>query len=68
MIFASIINFCYFAGGKAIKSGHFAVFTSVILSGLTISIIYTLITKNSRDVSNIILRDQDSEEKDLEDV
>lgn len=68
MIFASIINFCYFAGGKAIKSGHFAAFTAVILSGLTISIIYTLMTKNSRDGSNIVLKEQASEEKDLKDV
>ncbi len=44
MIFASIINFCYFAGGKAIKSGHFAALIAVVLSGLTLSIIYAVYT------------------------
>lgn len=64
MIFASIVNFCYFAGGKSIKSGHFAAFIAIVFSGLIISVIYTLITKRS----NIILKEQDSEEKDWKDV
>ncbi len=68
MIFASIINFCYFAGGKTIKSGHFATFMAVILSGLTISVIYTLITKKSSDIPNNIFIEEDYKEKDLKDV
>lgn len=68
MIFASIINFCYFAGEKSIKSGHFAAFMAVILSGLTISVIYTIITKKSSDIPNNIFIEKDYEEKDLKDV
>ena len=48
MVFASLVNFCCFAGGKSIKSGHFAALIAVILSGLTISVIYTLMTKQSK--------------------
>ncbi len=68
MIFASIINFCYFAGAKAIKSGHFAAFMAVVLSGLTISVVYTLITKKSSDIPNNIFVKEDYEEKDLKNV
>ena len=68
MVFATIINFSYFAGCKAIKSGHFAAFTAVILSGLTISVIYTLVTKKTTESSNIISFEEFPEKKDLKDV
>lgn len=53
IVFSSIINFCYFAGGKSIKSGHFAAFTAVIISGLVISVIYTIITQKQTNNSYI---------------
>ena len=45
MFFASIINFCYFAGSHAIKSGHFAALIAVVLSGLVVSVIYAIYTE-----------------------
>lgn len=44
MCLASIINFCYFAGGNTIKSGHFAAMITIILSGFVMGIIYAIFT------------------------
>jgi NADH:ubiquinone oxidoreductase subunit K len=42
MIFASVINFCYFAGGESIKFGHFAAMIAVVFGGIVLSIVYAI--------------------------
>ena len=55
MFFSSVLNFCYFSGSKAIKSGHFAALIAVILSGLVISVIYAVHTiQLKEDDSNLL--------------
>ena len=47
-IFASIINFCYFSGTVSkLQLGHYCAIITLILSGLTISVLYVL---NPRDI------------------
>ena len=55
MFFASIINFCYFAGSHAIKSGHFAALIAVVLSGLVISVVYAIYTEQLKESDDIDL-------------
>ena len=55
LFFASIINFCYFAGSHAIKSGHFAALIAVVLSGLVISVVYAIYTEQLKESDDIDL-------------
>ena len=42
-IFASMINFCYFSGKVSkLQLGHYFAIIAFVLSGLTISVLYTL--------------------------
>lgn len=43
MIFAGIINFAYFSGDEAIRSGHFAILVAVVLGGLVLAIIFAIL-------------------------
>lgn len=56
MFFASVINFCYFAGSQTIRFGHIAALTVVVLSGIVLSVIYAIFTNHlDNDISDDIL-------------
>jgi NADH:ubiquinone oxidoreductase subunit K len=44
MMFASIVNFIYFSGDKAIKSGHMAVLMAVTIGSLVLSVIFSIVS------------------------
>lgn len=44
MMFAGIVNFAYFSGDEAIRSGHFAILVAVVLGGLVLAIIFAILT------------------------
>jgi len=59
MIFASILNFCYFSGSTMLKSGHVAAFMAAILSGLTLTIIFTIMAIQLKENETLdILKEQ----------
>lgn len=61
MIFASVINFCYFSGGGVIRLGHFAAFIAIVLSGLVLSVIYAICSVQLKENINVNLLSEESE-------
>jgi NADH:ubiquinone oxidoreductase subunit K len=47
MIFASILNFAYFAGEESIRSGHLAILIAVVLSGFVWALVFTILPTQS---------------------
>jgi NADH:ubiquinone oxidoreductase subunit K len=62
MIFAGIVNFCYFSGNTSIRSGHFAILIGVILGGLVLSVIFSILNLQIKDKRTGDLLEEDSEE------
>lgn len=61
MIFASIINFCYFSGGSVIRSGHFVTLIAVVISGLVLSVIYAIFSIQLREDAKANLLSEERE-------
>lgn len=58
MIFAGILNFCYFAGADKVNLGHIAAVAIAILSGLTLAIIFAVLVMQFRQNDSLdILRE-----------
>ena len=54
MILASVVNFCY----SSVDDGFFIALISVILSGITISVIYAIYTIQSKEETIKILSEE----------
>jgi NADH:ubiquinone oxidoreductase subunit K len=55
MVFSSVLNFAYFAGNQSLRSGHFAILIAVILSGLVLSVVFTILNSQERyEISDLL--------------
>ncbi|MDR0942069.1 MAG: hypothetical protein LBM19_00405 [Holosporales bacterium] len=59
MMFASIVNFAYACGERAANSDGLAILVVVVLSGLGLSIVFTILASQLKENQNVNLLDED---------